>query len=92
MQAKINKYHFTLDKIEEEMTPVPSNSEYSKKRTSSRDDKISNSSGNNSCQKQKKPKKFFPNNGIGGSKNYSNKYPEILEDVNENKSSILTGR
>lgn len=32
VQVKIQKYTFVLDKIEEETTPVPSNSEYSRKR------------------------------------------------------------
>ena len=35
VKGKIQKYHFTLDKIEEEATPVPSNSEHSRKRGSS---------------------------------------------------------
>ena len=41
IQAKVQKYHFVLDKIEEELTPGPTLSEYSKKIASSR------SGGNN---------------------------------------------
>jgi hypothetical protein len=60
-----------LDKIDEEATPIPSNSEYSKKRASSRDEKDTSSNGTGSVPKKKHKRKFFPSNA-NGEKDYSN--------------------
>eukprot|EP00347_Sterkiella_histriomuscorum_P016433 403353191 len=89
VQTKLQKYHFALDKIEEENTPGPTPSEYSKKIASSRSGGISSDGLNaNSGGKdaKKKPGKFFPsikNDQIKDS-------CEKIDEEDENKASVAS--
>ena len=90
VQAKIQHYHFALDKIDEENTPGPTPSEYSKKIGSSRSGERATSSDNNSSpgkQNKKLPGKFFPSKG---EKEYLPKDCERIDEVDENRSSLYT--
>ena len=61
IQEKLNKYHFALEKIDEENTPGPTPSEYSKLERSSRSGKGSSEGGgtNSTGTKKKKDYKHF---------------------------------
>lgn len=86
VKGKISKYHFKLDQIEEEATPVPSNSEYSRKRDSSSRRKSSAPDEQGSVNIKKKGRRFFPSSASneGASSNNGDLSPD-------RKSAIRAG-